>query len=808
MILRTLQLHNFRQHADTAVSFPEPGIIGIVGQNESGKSTILEGATWALYGSKALRGTKDSLRWNRAPARHVATAELTFEVGGQEYRVERSESNAKLYEGAVPVAEGTSAVDAYIPAVVGMSLREFEATYLCAQKDLGRLASMGPTDRQTFVRSVMGLDRIDAALEAIRKRKNELAREMEGTAAGLGERGPLTEEHADAEQLVTFLSDQRHNLANAVAAIADDHEAAAGRLLSMDQVKERHDQLQREAENAELVAERRGEEVARLKSELAKTEAAAKRLVVSEPKLARLPELRSQRDRLLKAQERASNRQQLAASAERLKAEVSAVSAEIEELDEAISAHDDEALQRVVDQYSALEDRATSLRRDREAERLEAKTLSDAAGARCDKIRQQIATLGDAGADGPCPTCTRPLGEHLGEVMATLEQAASEADAECREQARRAFERSDVTAEESAAERERLEVKRKGEELKEVRTRAREAQQRIGKLRSQLVEKREEHARQVSTLATVGPLEFSAEALEQVEAGITQLEDLERDQVAGDRATVARQSELRQGLQEARTARDQATARFTAATEAMDAIDYDPPAHTDLFKETDQLRQRLEEARRDATAVEERWKAAEERRARAEHQVQEYDRRAQKLDALREDLRIHTAAADRLNGFRIEQASLIRPELEELTSGFISILTDGRHDSVTVTEDFGVVLQESGLDTEVVSGGTEDIAAIALRLAMSQMIAERAGHPLSLLILDEPFGSLDEVRRGNVLTLIRRLSGTFEQVLVISHVAETRDAVDHVIELDYDEAAGRSRVIAGATVATPAEVAA
>src|SRR2546426_7826719 len=39
----------------------------------------------------------------------------------------------------------------------------------------------------------------------------------------------------------------------------------------------------------------------------------------------------------------------------------------------------------------------------------------------------------------------------------------------------------------------------------------------------------------------------------------------------------------------------------------------------------------------------------------------------------------------------------------------------------------------------------------SLRLAISQMIAERAGQPLSLLVLDEIFGSLDESRRQHVL---------------------------------------------------------
>jgi exonuclease SbcC len=134
--------------------------------------------------------------------------------------------------------------------------------------------------------------------------------------------------------------------------------------------------------------------------------------------------------------------------------------------------------------------------------------------------------------------------------------------------------------------------------------------------------------------------------------------------------------------------------------------------------------------------------------------------------------------------------------MEELMSGFIQLLTDGRHESVELSEDFSTTLYENGVPVEVISGGTEDIAALAMRLALSQMIAERAGHPLSLLVLDEPFGSLDETRRQNVITLIRRLGSVFKQVIVISHVAETKDCVDHVIELTFDEAGGKTVVAA------------
>ena len=74
------------------------------------------------------------------------------------------------------------------------------------------------------------------------------------------------------------------------------------------------------------------------------------------------------------------------------------------------------------------------------------------------------------------------------------------------------------------------------------------------------------------------------------------------------------------------------------------------------------------------------------------------------------------------------------------------------------------------------------------------MIAERAGQAFSLLILDEVFGSLDEARRHNVVDLLRRLQGRFEQVILITHIESVREGLDHVITVEYDEESGTSRV--------------
>ncbi len=56
------------------------------------------------------------------------------------------------------------------------------------------------------------------------------------------------------------------------------------------------------------------------------------------------------------------------------------------------------------------------------------------------------------------------------------------------------------------------------------------------------------------------------------------------------------------------------------------------------------------------------------------------------------------------------------------------------------------------------------------------------------------FGSLDELRRQNVVELLRGLQDRFEQVILITHIEAVREGLDRVINVRYDEEAGTSVV--------------
>ena len=166
--------------------------------------------------------------------------------------------------------------------------------------------------------------------------------------------------------------------------------------------------------------------------------------------------------------------------------------------------------------------------------------------------------------------------------------------------------------------------------------------------------------------------------------------------------------------------------------------------------------------------------------------IRERGERAARAGALRRDLLLHDELDTSLEDLRAELNAKLRPDLSDLGSTFVGQLTEGRYHEFELDENYRICVLEDGVPKPVISGGEEDVVNLALRLAISQMVAERAGQPLSLLVLDEIFGGLDDARRQGAIDLLRRLSDRFPQVVLITHIESVKEGADQVVRVSVD----------------------
>src|SRR5690606_2130379 len=343
-----------------------------------------------------------------------------------------------------------------------------------------------------------------------------------------------------------------------------------------------------------------------------------------------------------------------------------------------------------------------------------------------------------------------------------------------------------------AAEAARAEAQRAIEEATQRVARCEDALKELERLRAEQAQREERQAKIRAELAEV-PAEYDRERHRKAEARLEELRALERrasrlEQVVEGRA--AREKE-----------RDDAAARAARAAERIAELErrraeleFSEEELLRLRTEFDEATEAVRRAELRATEVRGLLTAAEEALEAAVRALAAYDERRAQLASLESELRHHNELDAALSQLRAELNARVRPAPGRVASPFRAEITGGRDTSLEMDEIYDILVLDEGEEKPVISGGEEDVANLVLRLAISQMIAERAGHPLSVLILDEVFGSLDIERRDNVIQLLHRLGDRFEQVILITHIETIREGLDQVIRVEYDERTGASVV--------------
>jgi exonuclease SbcC len=104
----------------------------------------------------------------------------------------------------------------------------------------------------------------------------------------------------------------------------------------------------------------------------------------------------------------------------------------------------------------------------------------------------------------------------------------------------------------------------------------------------------------------------------------------------------------------------------------------------------------------------------------------------------------------------------------------------------TLKETLDIIISDSAgrRDYEMFSGGEAFRVNFAIRLALSEVLAQRAGARLQTLVIDEGFGNQDALGRQRLIEAINTIKEDFAKIVVITHIEALKDAFPTRIEVE------------------------
>jgi len=656
------------------------------------------------------------------------------------------------------------------------------------------------------------------------------------------QRGRLREE-------IKRLIDKIKGLEQELAVIAQELETARNDLEKWNGKKRRYDELTRKlgqlAERIKAVVR----EVERLEGELNQAEEARKRVKELEPEVNKIPllegyieksdelnELVREKDQLNKDLSRISDiRHEAKESMEscrgyvemgkvvEIKVEVPEELSAIEKFATKTSTEVKNTIEQIKEKSRELEDllskasqvlpEPTIEAKDAKLQELKARReeieevisrLKDERG----RVRGRISDLGQAlemlGEADTCPVCkTKLTPEHRERVKDEVQEEIGLLEERLKE-VRRELEEWEL---------QKKDVEREIDRVSKVDV------ERIERLKEEIAENRKEAAELYKTLYTITQLVDSLESeimakISAVDAKIGEIEGILNDLVEKigykpedpgkelkelrekkeeyDRLKpiADRYDELRRMLGEEQEKLEALEAEWKWIQEEIKELGYDEKEHEEVKKRYEEFFRKFERTKAELGEKKESLKKNQEDLEELERKIAELEK---ELGELRGELEAVVKFIGKLNNIRGAFSrdgvqKLLRQRVAPLMSEFARRYIESFNLDITdisVNEDFDIsIIKEGGeISIKSISGGEKVAVAIALRLAIAKVLAGK----ISTIIMDEPTTHLDEVRRRELVEIMKsffREGAAVPQMIVVTHHRELEEIADTVYQVE------------------------
>ena len=212
--------------------------------------------------------------------------------------------------------------------------------------------------------------------------------------------------------------------------------------------------------------------------------------------------------------------------------------------------------------------------------------------------------------------------------------------------------------------------------------------------------------------------------------------------------------------------------------------------HELQLQAADERRQALERLRIEHRVATEHVGSARQKLAALDGLAQRRESRSAERDKLAERIGVYEElrVAFGKQGVPAMIIEAAVPEVEESANTLLGRMTGGRMSVrfdtqrelksgvLRETLDIKIADELGTRNYELYSGGEAFRVNFAIRIALSKLLARRAGAQLQTVVIDEGFGTQDARGRERLLEAINAIQGDFKRVLVITHIEELKEA--------------------------------
>ncbi len=855
MIPVRLELENFLSFRKLAtLDFSGWQLACVCGENGAGKSSLLDAITWALFGKCRAPGRDDVVNRRAAALGKAARVQFDFQLRGQTYRALRIQKPGRTglleLQLAVadeqwrPLTEATlSRTQAQLEKLLQMNYEAFANVSFLLQGRADEFTVKRPGERKRILGDLLGVSHWEAYREAANHRRRESDRELARIDGRVTEvERELEKESAHRKWLRTAqethaaANAQRNTQAQLVQSI-QAFEAAVGQnrailntlsgsLTRAGATAKKLDetlatrQVEREAylailEKAESIEQKFAQwqaaatELKRLDEKstawnMLNRERQETQMVIEREKSRLEQELAGLEHRRKEASARQTAQKDTKTQFDQAALTVAALQQELAERD-ALRAH----LGVLQTQIGAREGELLRLQKEMQALKARQVRLNEEESGRCPLCAQeltlehrttviaQIKAQGEAQAEA-----YRSSLAELGEAQAGLSQIQSSLDALNRvERELRAAESSKTTTQTQLRDIERAltEWHAKGApRLSAVESRLNE-----GSIAPEAQIRLAEFDAARKTLNYNSDIHMAARERVEKKAHAQREHQLLREAQATLRPLETSVKDLTRQVSEQRLQMDDLTAQVAAAKAKLEQLD--PAPVVDLITaegELNRLREAEVQAAKSVGAAEQALQSLDVLRQQGD---QLSARRQEKTQVIRQLKKL-----ERDFGRNGVQALLVEQALPAIQDGANELLDRLTASGMRVRFETQRTLKSSDVKAETLdihigdgmgerpyemfSGGEAFRIDFAIRIALSQLLAQRAGARLQTLVIDEGFGSQDPEGRQGLLKAIKAVGTDFAKILVITHIEQISDAFPVRIEVTKHPGGSQVRV--------------